>query len=92
MIVFAESEEGAVKAASPLRSALWGVHKLAVLLPSGLEPIKARWTLIYKSACQATSSVPGIWYKASNVNTAVEEKLHRGETRLLDGVRQGGWP
>ena len=40
MIVFAESEEGAVKAASPLRSALWGVHKLAVLLPSGLEPIK----------------------------------------------------
>ena len=40
MIVFAESEDSAVKAASPLRSALWGVHKLAVLLPSGFEPIK----------------------------------------------------
>lgn len=41
VIVFTDSEEAAVAAATPLRNALWGQHKLAVLLPHGDEPIKA---------------------------------------------------
>lgn len=40
VMVFAENEEAAVAAAEPLRAALWGDHKLAVLLPHGLEPIQ----------------------------------------------------
>ena len=40
VIVFADTEEAAVAAATPLRNALWGKHKLAVLLPHGDEPIK----------------------------------------------------
>ena len=38
--MFAASEDAAIVIADKLRSALWGIHKLAVLLPSGLEPIK----------------------------------------------------
>eukprot|EP00775_Hariotina_reticulata_P007459 gene7459-7669_t len=42
VIIFAPSEAEAQGAAEPLRSALWGDHMLAVLLPSsGAEPIKA---------------------------------------------------
>ena len=40
VIVFTDTEEAAVAAATPLRNALWGKHKLAVLLPHGDEPIK----------------------------------------------------
>lgn len=39
-MVFAESEGAAQAAAEPLRAALWGEHKLAVLLPHGHEPIQ----------------------------------------------------
>lgn len=48
VIVFTDSEEAAVAASNPLRTALWGEHKLAVLLPHGDEPIKVsqiKWAL-----------------------------------------------
>lgn len=45
VIVFADTEEAAVAAATPLRNALWGKHKLAVLLPHGDEPIKVTFVL-----------------------------------------------
>lgn len=38
--MFTGSEEAAVAAADPLRTVLWGQHRLAVLLPHGEEPIK----------------------------------------------------
>lgn len=40
VMVFAGSEAEAIGAADPLRTALWGQHRLAVLLPHGEEPIK----------------------------------------------------
>lgn len=40
VMVFAADEEAARQAASPLRSALWGDHKVSVLLPQGEEPIQ----------------------------------------------------
>ena len=40
-IVFVGDEAAAVAAAPALRSALWGVHRLAVLLPGGREPVAA---------------------------------------------------
>ena len=39
-MVFVESEEAARAAAMPLRSGLWGDHKVSVLLPHGEEPIQ----------------------------------------------------
>jgi hypothetical protein len=44
VMVFVESEEAARRAATPLRSGLWGEHKVAVLLPHGEEPIQVRKT------------------------------------------------
>jgi superfamily II DNA/RNA helicase len=41
VILFAESERQARVLADPLRTVLWGEHSLAVLLPGGMEPIKA---------------------------------------------------
>ncbi|KAK9816599.1 hypothetical protein WJX72_002558 [[Myrmecia] bisecta] len=41
VMVFADSEADARQAAPPLRSVLWGDHKMSVLLPSGEEPITA---------------------------------------------------
>ena len=41
VILFAESEPQARMLADPLRTVLWGEHSLAVLLPGGMEPIKA---------------------------------------------------
>ncbi|CAL8467542.1 g7080 [Coccomyxa elongata] len=41
VMVFVESEEAARAAAMPLRSGLWGDHKVSVLLPHGEEPIQA---------------------------------------------------
>lgn len=40
VMVFVESEEAARAAATPLRSGLWGDHKVSVLLPHGEEPIQ----------------------------------------------------
>ena len=40
ILVFADDEEVAAALAEPLRNALWGAHKIAVLLPHGQEPIK----------------------------------------------------
>lgn len=42
VIVFAETEDQAVKLATPLRNSLWGVHRLAVLLPHGEEPLQVQ--------------------------------------------------
>ncbi|KAL4428688.1 hypothetical protein ABPG77_009794 [Micractinium sp. CCAP 211/92] len=41
VMVFAGSEEQARQLAGPLRTVLWGDHKISVLLPEGTEPIKA---------------------------------------------------
>ncbi|GAB4823402.1 hypothetical protein N2152v2_010448 [Parachlorella kessleri] len=41
VMVFASSEDQAQALADPLRTVLWGDHKLSVLLPSGVEPIQA---------------------------------------------------
>ncbi|CAG9465791.1 unnamed protein product [Pedinophyceae sp. YPF-701] len=41
VLVFANSDVEVKAAAQPLRGALWGVHKMSVLLPSGEEPILA---------------------------------------------------
>mmetsp|Transcript_16428 Transcript_16428/g.49215 ORF Transcript_16428/g.49215 Transcript_16428/m.49215 type:complete len:579 (+) Transcript_16428:69-1805(+) len=41
ILVFTPSQEAAEEVAEPLRNALWGLHKLAVLLPDGQEPIRA---------------------------------------------------
>lgn len=40
-MVFAGSEAQAAQLAGPLRSVLWGEHRVSVLLPQGDEPIKA---------------------------------------------------
>lgn len=40
-IAFASDEQAAKVAAKALRASLWGVHTLAVLLPSGREPTRA---------------------------------------------------
>ncbi|KAI3429427.1 hypothetical protein D9Q98_005521 [Chlorella vulgaris] len=41
VMVFAASEEQARDLSGPLRTVLWGDHKISVLLPEGTEPIKA---------------------------------------------------
>lgn len=41
VIIFADSEAQARVLADPLRTVLWGEHSLSVLLPEGVEPIKA---------------------------------------------------
>lgn len=41
VMLFARSEEEAQRVTSPLRAALWNQHRISVLLPSGMEPIKA---------------------------------------------------
>lgn len=40
-MVFAGSQEQARQLSDPLRTVLWGDHKISVLLPEGTEPIKA---------------------------------------------------
>lgn len=41
VIVFTSDEAAAVAVGDALRKALWGAHRIAVLLPQGQEPIKA---------------------------------------------------
>ena len=44
MLVFVADEGEARAIATPLRNVLWGDHRMSVLLPSGEEPIKARYS------------------------------------------------
>ena len=41
VMLFAESEDQARAISDPLRTVLWGDHAISVLLPGGMEPIKA---------------------------------------------------
>lgn len=41
VMLFADSEKQARFMADPLRTSLWGDHALSILLPKGVEPIKA---------------------------------------------------
>ncbi len=40
VMVFAAGADQAQRLAGPLRTVLWGEHKIAVLLPQGEEPIQ----------------------------------------------------
>ena len=42
VMVFASSDEQARQIADPLRTSLWGQHKLSVLLPTGFETVSAQ--------------------------------------------------
>ena len=98
-IVFAKDERTAKNAAKALRASLWGVHTLAVLLPTGKEPTRAahafrdgRASLLLATPAAARGlDLPAVEavYSLGPPGGGAADYLHRAGRAGRLGVREG---